>query len=74
MNPDHISTYCLTFEEDTALYAKLAKGKITIDPEKEAAFYEWAWEYLPAQGFFSMKFQIIPKKEKNVGIILIHGR
>ena len=25
LNPDHISTYCLTFDEDTALYAKLAK-------------------------------------------------
>ena len=51
LGPDHISTYCLTFEEDTALYAKLAQGKIRIDPEREAVFYEWAWEYLPEQGF-----------------------
>ncbi len=51
LGPDHISTYCLTFEEDTALYAKLAKGKVGIDPEREATFYEWAWEYLPSQGF-----------------------
>ncbi len=51
LGPDHISTYCLTFEEDTALYAKLAKGKISIDPEREAVFYEWSWEYLPEQGF-----------------------
>ena len=51
LNPDHISTYCLTFEEDTALYAKLSKGEVRIDPEREASFYELAWEYLPAFGF-----------------------
>ena len=64
LNPDHISTYCLTFEEDTALYAKLAKGKIAIDSEKEAAFYEWAWEYLPAQGFFQYEISNYSKKGK----------
>ena len=51
LGPDHVSTYCLTFEEDTALFAKLAKGQIKIDPEREAMFYEWAWEYLPNQGY-----------------------
>jgi len=25
--PDHISTYCLTFEEDTALFVKLSQGR-----------------------------------------------
>ena len=49
--PDHLSTYCLTFEEDTALFAKLAKGQIKLDPDREALFYEWAWEYLPDQGY-----------------------
>jgi oxygen-independent coproporphyrinogen-3 oxidase len=51
LDPDHISTYCLTFEEDTALFVKLSEGKVKIDPEKEAAFYETAWEFLPQQGF-----------------------
>jgi len=51
LNPDHISTYCLTFEEDTALYARLAKGELSIDPEREATFYELAWEYLPSRGY-----------------------
>jgi oxygen-independent coproporphyrinogen-3 oxidase len=51
LDPDHISTYCLTFEEDTALFVKLSEGKVTIDPEKEAAFYERAWEFLPQHGF-----------------------
>ncbi|MFL2938845.1 MAG: radical SAM family heme chaperone HemW [Opitutales bacterium] len=51
LNPDHLSTYCLTFEEDTALFVKLSKGQVSRDPEREASFYERAWEFLPAQGF-----------------------
>ena len=49
--PDHLSTYCLTFEEDTAMYVRLAEGKVKIDPEREAEFYEFAWDYLPAHGY-----------------------
>ncbi len=56
LEPDHISTYCLTFEEDTALYAKLARGKIKVDPERDAEFYEWAWGYLPAHGI--MQYEV----------------
>ena len=51
LEPDHISTYCLTFEEDTALYYRLAKGELSIDPDKEAEFYERAWAFLPAVGY-----------------------
>lgn len=49
--PDHISTYCLTFEEDTALYVKLAQGKIRIDEEREVRFYERGWELLQELGY-----------------------
>ncbi len=49
--PDHLSTYCLTFEEDTALYLKLSKGRVSIDEEKEVAFYRKSWEVLPAAGY-----------------------
>ncbi|MBI2510688.1 MAG: radical SAM family heme chaperone HemW [Opitutae bacterium] len=49
--PDHLSTYCLTFEEDTALWVKLSQGKVKLDPEKEAAFYLRTWDYLAEVGF-----------------------
>lgn len=49
--PDHLSTYCLTFEEDTALFVKLSQGKVRLDAEKEAAFYEATWDTLGAAGF-----------------------
>lgn len=51
LQPDHLSTYCLTFEEDTALFIKLSKGKVKLDPEREITFYEKAWDFLPAHGY-----------------------
>jgi len=51
LGPDHISTYCLTFEEDTALYVKLARGKVARDAEQEEALYETTWDTLGAAGF-----------------------
>jgi len=49
--PDHISTYCLTFEEDTALWVKLSRGRVRLDPENEACMYERTWERLGAAGY-----------------------
>jgi len=49
--PDHLSTYCLTFEEDTALWVKLSEGKVKLDTEREAQLYEKTWEALGAAGF-----------------------
>jgi len=49
--PDHLSTYCLTFEEDTALWVKLSEGKVKLDPEREAQLYEKTWEQLDAAGY-----------------------
>ncbi len=49
--PDHISTYCLTFEEDTALWVKLAQGRVKLDTEHEARLYETTWAQLAAAGY-----------------------
>ncbi len=49
--PDHLSTYCLTFEEDTALWVKLSQGKVKLDADKEAAFYLKTWEFLETVGY-----------------------
>ncbi|PDH29893.1 MAG: coproporphyrinogen III oxidase [Puniceicoccaceae bacterium MED-G30] len=51
LGPSHISTYCLTFEEDTALYVKLSKGELKIDESRELAFYERGWEMLESLGY-----------------------
>ncbi|MDF3056068.1 MAG: oxygen-independent coproporphyrinogen oxidase [Rariglobus sp.] len=49
--PDHLSTYCLTFEEDTKLWVKLSKGQVKLDVEHEARLYETTWERLGAAGY-----------------------
>jgi oxygen-independent coproporphyrinogen III oxidase len=49
--PDHLSTYCLTFEEDTALWVKLSQGRVRLDPENEARMYERTWDRLGAAGY-----------------------
>ncbi len=49
--PEHISTYCLTFEEDTALFIKLSEGKVSRDIERDARLYEDTWAALEAAGF-----------------------
>ena len=49
--PDHISTYCLTFEEDTVLWVKLSQGRVRLDPENEARMYERTWERLGSAGY-----------------------
>ena len=51
LGPDHISTYCLTFEEDTKLWLKLSQGRVKLDPAHEADLYEATWAQLDAAGF-----------------------
>lgn len=51
LQPDHLSTYCLTFEEDTALWVKLSQGRVKLDPEHEARLYESTWAQLAAAGY-----------------------
>jgi oxygen-independent coproporphyrinogen-3 oxidase len=49
--PDHLSTYCLTFEEDTKLWVKLSQGRVKLDPEHEARLYESTWAQLAGAGY-----------------------
>ena len=49
--PDHLSTYCLTFEEDTKLWVKLARGAVKRDAAHEQRLYEFTWDFLGAAGY-----------------------
>lgn len=49
--PDHLSTYCLTFEEDTKLWLKLSEGRVKLDSDREAELYLATWEQLGEAGF-----------------------
>lgn len=51
MAPEHLSTYCLTFEEDTRLWLKLSKGVVRRDIEAEARLYTRTWDVLEQVGY-----------------------
>ena len=51
LSPDHVSTYCLTFEEDTKLWVKLSQGRVKLDPDNEAALYQATWSQLADCGY-----------------------
>ena len=51
LESNHISTYCLTFEEDTALYIKLLNNKLKVDREKEREFFLFTWDYLLSKNY-----------------------
>jgi len=50
--PDHISTYCLTFEEDTRLWVRLQQGQVEKKiAGEEADFHDRGWCRLEAGGY-----------------------
>ena len=63
LGPSHLSTYCLTFEEDTALYVKLSQGKVSIDEEKELRFYERGWDLLAELGYTQYEISNFAKSD-----------
>lgn len=51
LQPDHISAYCLTYEEDTDFFLRHLSGELRSDPEAEADFFSLAGELLGAAGY-----------------------
>jgi oxygen-independent coproporphyrinogen-3 oxidase len=51
LGPDHISTYCLTYEEGTEFFARQARGEFREDPDSDACFLESAMRLLEDAGF-----------------------
>ncbi len=49
LNPEHLSTYCLSYENDTGPFTP-EKHK-AVDENKEADFYEFTWRFLAEQGY-----------------------
>ena len=51
LEPDHVSAYCLTYEEDTEFFLRHARGEFRTDPEADADFFSAAGELLGEAGF-----------------------
>jgi oxygen-independent coproporphyrinogen-3 oxidase len=51
MNPEHISTYCLTYEEDTEFFLRHARGEFRQSSDSDAEFFEMTMSILEAAGY-----------------------
>jgi len=51
LEPEHISTYCLIYEEDTEFLARFEAGEFSADEEREAGFLEMAMTTLERAGY-----------------------
>ncbi|MBW0000084.1 MAG: radical SAM family heme chaperone HemW [Verrucomicrobia bacterium] len=51
LGPEHLSAYCLTYEEDTAYFEKLQAGEYSQDTDQDARFYEVTMETLDHAGY-----------------------
>ena len=51
LRPEHISTYCLTYEEDTDFLARFRRGEFSAVEETEARFLELAITVLEQAGY-----------------------
>jgi oxygen-independent coproporphyrinogen-3 oxidase len=49
--PEHISAYCLTYEEDTDFFRRHQRGELTQDMEQDAKFYELTMALLESGGY-----------------------
>jgi oxygen-independent coproporphyrinogen III oxidase len=51
LQPEHISAYCLTYEEDTEFFHRMTRGEFREDAESDAGFFERGVEMLSAAGY-----------------------
>ena len=51
LQPDHISAYCLTYEEDTEFFLRHARGEFRQDTDADAAFFEMTMAILEDAGY-----------------------
>jgi oxygen-independent coproporphyrinogen-3 oxidase len=51
LQPEHVSSYCLTYEEDTEYFRQLQLGTFRQDDERDATLFETTIDTLTAAGF-----------------------
>jgi oxygen-independent coproporphyrinogen-3 oxidase len=51
LKPEHVSTYCLTYEEDTEFFLRHARGEFRQDSDVDAEFFETTMAILEDAGY-----------------------
>jgi putative oxygen-independent coproporphyrinogen III oxidase len=51
LRPEHISAYCLTYEEDTEFFLRQSRGELEANPDNDADFFEVGMSILEEAGY-----------------------
>ena len=51
LGPEHISAYCLTYEEDTDFFLRYRRGELSSDPDFEGELFDVAMAILESAGY-----------------------
>jgi oxygen-independent coproporphyrinogen-3 oxidase len=51
LHPEHVSTYCLTYEEDTEFLSRFSRGEFHANDDGEARFFEISISVLESAGY-----------------------
>ena len=51
LEPDHVSAYCLTYEEDTEFFLRNASGEFRQDPDADTELFELTMSMLEGAGY-----------------------
>jgi putative oxygen-independent coproporphyrinogen III oxidase len=70
LQPDHISAYCLTYEEDTEFFLRHARGELLQDTDADAAFFEMTMSILEDAGYEQYEISNYARP----GFVSVHNR
>ncbi len=70
LQPEHISAYCLTYEEDTEFFLRQARGEFHADPDVDAHLFEMTMSILQNAGYGSQRWQNVSDYRDYAGRIL----
>ncbi len=69
LQPQHVSAYCLTYEEDTEYFLRLGRGEFSQDPEVDAALLSSPWRRSRARAKANTRFPTTPARAANADTI-----
>lgn len=74
--PEHVSAYCLTYEEDTEYFRKLDAGIYRQETDWDAELFELTMDLLPAAGFVQYEISNFakPGRESRHNLACWEGR
>jgi oxygen-independent coproporphyrinogen-3 oxidase len=64
LGPEHLSAYCLTYEEDTEYFDRLQRGEFRENVDRDAEFFERGVELLSAAGYLQYEISNYAREDR----------